>query len=207
MSHQAEKFPPITSEWLQDLFRDKKRRILRGQRTPTDKDLSDLATNLVGLQITAEFGHLWAADNQARRETLGAIRLLLPRISVTRQRMEEIVEYVKQYDLKIIYKTDRDMFRRLESDLTRLRNSSRMALSPPFESWREFAPTIAKHFVSAMAGANPDLQFGVSNEGPVARFVVAIVPMITGETVNEARVAQYLKRLRRASQDISTSRV
>jgi hypothetical protein len=206
MENYPKELPLITLERLQSLFKDKARRILRRHNRPTDNDLITLKENIVGLQLFARGSAHWAADNKVKRETLAAIRILLPRVAVSYKYSKSIAEQVKQEQLQIICEKERDMFCRLLSDLTQLRDSPRMKPSRQFESWRDFADPIAEYFVGAMVGANPGIRFGISNDGPLVRFVAALMPMIAGETVNEARVAQYLKRSRSRSRDISVAR-
>lgn len=57
------------------------------------------------------------------------------------------------------------------------------------KNWHNIAATIATHFTYAMVGQ----KLGTSNEGPVARFVHAVIPMITGETPTLGAVAKRLK--------------
>jgi len=72
-----------------------------------------------------------------------------------------------------------------------------VVLMPEYESWHDIAVAVASSFRLAMAEKNPHDRFGFSNDGPVARFVAEVVPMITGETPRVETVAQHLKRARR----------
>jgi hypothetical protein len=72
------------------------------------------------------------------------------------------------------------------------------ALMPRLDRWRHIAVAVATVFTTAMIPQ----EFGRSNEGPVARFVAAVMPLMTGERPAVSAVAQQLKR--RARQKFST---
>jgi hypothetical protein len=66
-------------------------------------------------------------------------------------------------------------------------------LMPHIDHWHDVAGTIAGAFKAAMARANGPKNFGLSNDGPVPRFISAVVPLITGETPTVGAVGKYLK--------------
>ena len=55
---------------------------------------------------------------------------------------------------------------------------------------------IAKNFREAMRSTNPTLTFALSNNGPLSRFVAAVIPLVTGERPTEAAVRAELMRRR-----------
>ncbi|MGH7111042.1 MAG: hypothetical protein ACREFK_11510, partial [Stellaceae bacterium] len=61
------------------------------------------------------------------------------------------------------------------------------------EGWHDIALVIAEAFKVAMS-ANRIEPLGIANEGPVARFVAAVIPSITGEAPTPGAVSQHLKR-------------
>lgn len=65
--------------------------------------------------------------------------------------------------------------------------------APLFESWHDIAGFISAVFVTAMASANPDFRVGRSSDGPGARFVAAVLPVIAGQNPSVGTVGQYLK--------------
>jgi hypothetical protein len=68
------------------------------------------------------------------------------------------------------------------------------ALSMPrINSWHPFAIIIGGAFKIALRRTNPHRRFGHSNDGPVARFVAAVIPNITGEHPTVQAVAKRLK--------------
>jgi hypothetical protein len=63
--------------------------------------------------------------------------------------------------------------------------------------WRELQDALCQDFVAAMKPNNPDETFGLSETGVLARFIAAVTPMITGETIKPSSVGQHRKRAAR----------
>ncbi|HEX2652243.1 MAG TPA: hypothetical protein VHN11_01150 [Xanthobacteraceae bacterium] len=63
--------------------------------------------------------------------------------------------------------------------------------------WKWLADVLPADFVTAMKSANPEFAPGISHSGPVARFIAAVTPLITGEEPTIASVATQLKTRRR----------
>ena len=59
--------------------------------------------------------------------------------------------------------------------------------------WHKWAPSLATAFRNAMSSTNAK-SLGLSNEGPVVRFVTAVIPFTTDESPNMGAVAKHLKR-------------
>jgi len=70
-------------------------------------------------------------------------------------------------------------------------------LMPRLDCWRQLAEVVANQFRVAMSQANGTRKFGRSNDGPVPRFVAAVVPRITGENPSVQNVGKHLKDLSR----------
>lgn len=66
----------------------------------------------------------------------------------------------------------------------------------PKTDWHHHATSLASHFVRRLRECNSDIDVGLSNHGPVAAFVAAVIPFITGETPNLGTVAAFLKENR-----------
>jgi hypothetical protein len=67
-------------------------------------------------------------------------------------------------------------------------------LGQPIERWHDFALDLAEAFREAMHSTNPGLELRPSNNGPVVRFLKAVVPKITGEDPTLNSIARYLQR-------------
>ncbi len=71
--------------------------------------------------------------------------------------------------------------------------------------WQELAHEISEVFRETMKGSEEHPLLRYSNAGPVARFVAAVIPCITGDNPTIQAVAQHLKRLTRRSRDNSAT--
>jgi hypothetical protein len=70
-----------------------------------------------------------------------------------------------------------------------------VSVMPDYDDWHDVADFVAQTFRTAMRTNNPNKRFGRSNDGPVPRFVAAVMPTVTGgEAPSVGTVAQYLKR-------------
>jgi hypothetical protein len=65
--------------------------------------------------------------------------------------------------------------------------------------WRDLAVRISGDLLYALASTNSNIDLGISNDGPVPRFVAAVLPMITGDSPTVANVAKVLKDRKRES--------
>jgi hypothetical protein len=63
--------------------------------------------------------------------------------------------------------------------------------------WSWLAGVLPHDFETAMRSTNPNISFGIGNDGPVVRFVHAITPLITGEHPPLSSVGRQLKAARR----------
>jgi hypothetical protein len=64
-------------------------------------------------------------------------------------------------------------------------------LMPPITHWHDLTEAAAGLFQLAMTPNNPDLRFGLTNDGPVARFLAEVLPLITGEIVTVTAAGKY----------------
>lgn len=72
------------------------------------------------------------------------------------------------------------------------------------DQWGYHAPLFANLFRLCIASTNPGLSLGVSNQGPVSRFVAAAVKQIYGEDVKLDTVAKCIRRALK-NDDLGTS--
>jgi hypothetical protein len=66
-------------------------------------------------------------------------------------------------------------------------------------AWNWLGGVLPVDFATAMKSTNPTFKPKISQGGPVARFVAAVVPLITGEHPTVASAAVKLKKMRGAS--------
>ena len=78
--------------------------------------------------------------------------------------------------------------------------SDAYAISPPapdreMSRWHHFVAWLADAFRDVVAVRNPHLQqLGVTEHGPMLRFLVCIIPCITGEQPTQTAVRRWLQR-------------
>jgi hypothetical protein len=65
-------------------------------------------------------------------------------------------------------------------------------IKTPIRTWHDIAHELAFDFQVAMK-PNNSTPMGLSNAGPMQRFIAAVVPHITGERPNTEQVGKYLK--------------
>jgi len=65
------------------------------------------------------------------------------------------------------------------------------------KNWHSLAQDIAEPARIALRFNNPTMLFGRSNDGPLPRFVAAVIPEITGERPSITAVGKHLKLLAR----------
>jgi hypothetical protein len=64
----------------------------------------------------------------------------------------------------------------------------------PMNHWHGYAHVIAAVLRGAIWSTNPDALLGVSsNNGPIPRFIAAVLPMITGDKLTASGVGKWLK--------------
>ena len=69
-------------------------------------------------------------------------------------------------------------------------------ISPPqVTKWRDLAIQMFTDFREAMASTNAKV-VGISEKGPAALFLAAVIPLVTGETPSNGNVAEHLKTMR-----------
>jgi hypothetical protein len=76
---------------------------------------------------------------------------------------------------------------------------------PEVKTWHQYAVWLAANFRKAMQDANPGLVLRLSNNGPQTRFLVAVIPLISGETPKGDAVARWLQREEKAGNTTKAS--
>jgi hypothetical protein len=71
----------------------------------------------------------------------------------------------------------------------------RPSLAP--DRWQWLANVLPIDFEIAMRSTNRNYKTGLSHNGPLARFIAAVVPSLTGQHPTPDSVATQLKKLRK----------
>lgn len=62
------------------------------------------------------------------------------------------------------------------------------------KGWKWLADVLPADFVNAIRPANPKIKIGLGHGGPLARFIAAVVPILTGELLSARSVSAELKK-------------
>jgi hypothetical protein len=183
---------PFTVANLQKTLEDDG--VLKDQIMPSRAGLSQLAASLNDIHGAFWFRKTTALESEskaARAERVGAaIQILMCFFDQRRQSWPRASSQVLVREQRLY-----DLFRDFVSGMAAHEFQLDMdidagAMMPRLESWRHVAGSVASAFTRAMLPQ----EFGRSNEGPVARFVAAVMPLMTNEKPTVAAVAQRLKR-------------
>jgi hypothetical protein len=94
---------------------------------------------------------------------------------------------------------------RVYAGVKRIGSHAELAPYKPAMGWKWLADALPKDFINAMKPNNPRFSPGLSYTGPVARFIAAVAPLLTGEHPSPASVATQLKLRRRANRKTRSS--
>jgi len=194
---RAAREPIMTGETLSELCNQAK--VIKGDMTPPS---------------TAAWRRLAAYINVGRRDHMdpGASRRRLLQIltevdQITDELLEELrmesfapvnlladnkyyvggaVAVVKQLT-DAINEVRSHLFFQADKPLVEQRNRKRA-------KWPGYADILASFFVEAMKETNPDIEIRLGDDGPVSRFLAAVIPSITGERPKPAAIARHLQR-------------
>ena len=91
-----------------------------------------------------------------------------------------------------------EMERQMDKTLSQLESLARFSSGQVrhvevLQSWKGQAVHLAQEFVQHYRECNPEGSIGLATNGPVAAFVRAVIPLITGEKPKQGTVALYLK--------------
>ena len=202
MTTQRQPMRALSVEGLRTLLREV---LKKDEIMPSRADLTELARHLDGYRKL----HLvnveqWKPQAAAARKASQAARFLGTHLPKIRADAIASLPHFSSEPGFMIARIERDIaaMNAVESGLKYLLTES-MALVPmttamaPSEKWRDLAVALSDAFVNALRPNNPHRIFGRSNDGPVPRFVSAIIPHVTGDAPTTLAVGKVLKDLRR----------
>lgn len=178
----------LTGPWLRELL--DRNRVVRGQglahRPPSIRECHWLAESLNSLGFMAK-AELW---RRSLRQALDMLEESLPRErDYWVARLREWSGVMRLGAVARIQALDT-----LAGGIEAVRRLKDYDATPPVEQWHDFAPDLARMFREAMERANPGLRLGLSDKGPVAQYVAAVIPYITGDRPTSNAVARHLQR-------------
>ena len=204
-------------EWIEELYaahavRDAKwlRAFLseNGVRKPNARwDLSDEALISLGWDITNAAFRAKLFDTPAQLATIAAavqetetrilVELLSERLEVRRAAFLEL----KSQSGKLSARTFVDLIAKVDA-ISLVLEQGGPALAPlmpglhPCTTWRDHAVELAQAFVGWIRDCNPGHRIGISPRGPVAAYIWAVTPLVTGDRPSLDSVAGYLQEHR-----------
>ena len=97
------------------------------------------------------------------------------------------------YAIKDVYNND---------NLINLSEISEIDSGLPANHWHGYAPIVARLLQFTIRSSNPNANLGLSsNDGPVPRFIAAVLPLVTGDEPSPLAVGKWLKDYTRATRD------
>lgn len=196
--------PEFTGAWLRHLIESQN--VLKGSyKTPSALRLHAIAERLETFRALAHLEETGAraADgpNVKAKQALDVLSEVLP---ILKSRSEEWI--AKCRDLALSpdeYPVIRDLIDADDCLANFIRSVAAASTSPIIRpafsavprvlSWKDFALEISEAFREVLQATNPGKKVGVANGGPVARFIVAVAPHVTGEELKPESVGRTLR--------------
>jgi hypothetical protein len=204
----------ITGSKLRELFR--RVRVVRKYDPPSDEGFARLAQSLNALRTLIE-KYIGPMTDHARRqcvvyEGISMLQMALPgfiediearventEITASGPNAECAVVQARQF-LGSRWEPGIDALRRLRAAVTGMEDHAyfwKPSLPPPLDQWHEFVHLLADDFRAAMRETNPGLSLGLSMQGPVGRYCVLAIEVLTGvKTTTEAVVVELRRQTR-----------
>lgn len=189
----------ITAVRLRDLFAA---HVLRGHlRMPADAELKELARVLEGWRLIFQNERDQDFPHLLQREALAALRTL-----------SDVCSKIAELDISNLHAAVHDSAR---AGVLRILNERAAAINDVcrkivaiegssawnsrtmgFGGWKWLADAARVDFARAMKPANPS--FALAYKAPLARYIAAVAPLLTGEHPTAASIATQLKMRRKA---------
>ena len=191
--------PPFTLESLRQLLAEK---VIRRQQTmPDDAEISELARILNYWQGHYLIEQKRCALRELQRAALAALATLanvFPRLRDLTESFEAnaVQDQAPPAILAILRKrlAEIDAARDFIAKAEGFSVWADPSLAP--DRWQWLADVLPIDFENAMRSTNP-YTAGLSHNGPLARFIAAVVPSLTGQHPTPDSVATQLKKLRK----------
>jgi hypothetical protein len=195
--------PSFDADWLRQLIED--RHVLKdgGWKRFSAEALHCMSSSI---RVRA-FRHktpLTIADELAPLRNEAARMAFEPLLDCLRERREFYARKARAYELDREQPHGRDMARAPWDSVLRIDHAlwslglvapllTPLSTPEPPTTWRDHAVDLAREFVLWHRIIQPDKPMGISEGGPVATYVAAVVPFITGEAPSVGAVARFLK--------------
>jgi len=193
--------PPFTLEGVRALLAPP---VLKRGFPPNRDRLNGLVTRLNQWKgAVRRYQETWRPSGDRTSAARRAAETLLEELPHLRSDLRRMIEEHESLPAFMVQQTQHEIeaLDTIQTGLTRLLNESMVLMPitmvvPQMEKWRHIAVGISDDFCEAMRPTNPTLPLGRSNDGPVPRFVAAVIPGITGEHPSVQNVGKHLKENR-----------
>jgi hypothetical protein len=197
---------PITAQTLRELF---ERRVLRGNlRMPGNAELGQLAGILEYWRQIFLDEQFLLSRRELQVEALAAHKTLTDAISKI-AKLDESNFFAAARESAptgiLRYFSERlaesNGVRALAEHISAHPGLAYSPASYGANGWQWLAGVLPEDFINAMKRANPTFAPGIGHTGPIASFIAAVAPLVTGEHPTPASVATQLKSRRKALED------
>lgn len=189
----------VDADWLKWVLTGASDPVLRRERPPSPDRRAAAAEILNAMQQA--ISHNRGTGKEGRdlsKQMVDSLDTLTEVLPLVEQRVRDLDETLtKEHVPGISLMADHlaaltDLRAAIKQNEAKLRFLDAMEHHPrPAERWRQIAPALADVFAEMM-----QRDYGLSQDGPVARFIAAVVPVITGETPKAPNVCEHLKKVR-----------
>jgi len=183
----------ITASTISKLFEDQNIDCA-GSRLSKNKMLWELAQEAALLRHCFERGRPIVRQAQKKIETY--LRGLLDEIPAVIQTDVEMAKFQSHHGESTLAADEqrKHLIVLQEAALNVMKHGIGWSVIPSIEMWHDYAVPLADDFRKAMHATDPSLNLQISNEGPIVRFLEAVIPIISEETPGRAAIARYLQR-------------
>jgi hypothetical protein len=197
--------PPFTLESLRQLLAEE---VIRRQQTmPGDAEITELARILNYWQGHYLVEQKSRALKELQRDALAALATLANVFLRLRDLTESFeANAVQDQAPPVILAILRKRLAEIDAARDFIAKAEGFSVwddpSDAPDRWQWLAGVLPIDFENAMRSTNPNYTAGLSHNGPLARFIAAVVPSLTGQHPTPDSVATQLKKLRKRTEGI-----
>jgi hypothetical protein len=186
----------ITADTIGQLFVSQRIKCRGLESAKGKKMLEDLAAEVSFLRLCFERESVIANEAQAKLEQhLEGLLKEIPAVIQTNIDMAEIHNRYGESKSAQAANKERERLVKLQGAAQDvMENGIGWRVFPPTETWHDFAVSLADDFRNAMHSVDSTLKLRPSNVGPIAKFLEAAIPLITGETPRMDAIGRHLQR-------------
>jgi hypothetical protein len=171
--------------------------VLKRQAMPSMPSLNQLAWELNDIHGIFWYRKTRTPESDAKQKRAMKVRDAIETLSAFFEERKGAWRSIRGTATSKIIKRERELYKEFDHFVLAMQTHvfeldmdvDDVVLMPRHESWRHIANVVAGSFKNAMLPQ----ELGLSNNGPLARFVAAVMPLMTGEHPSIVNVAKHLK--------------